>query len=57
MGVNGQREALAALLPTKNLGTCCGGDLVGASTGVDGYAENKIFFFRRGGGWLLTCSE
>lgn len=43
MGVGGQREAPAALLPVKSPHTCCGGGWVGPSTGVDGYADMKIF--------------
>jgi hypothetical protein len=57
MGVCGQREAPAALLPAKSPGTCCGGGWVGPSTGVDEYSEKKIFFPKRGGGGGFARSE
>jgi hypothetical protein len=50
MGVGGQREALAALLPAKNPGNFFGGGWVGPSTSVDGYAAKKIFSPKGGGG-------
>jgi len=56
MGVGGQREAPAALLPAKSPGIYCGWGWVGPSAGVHGYAEMKIFFPEGVGGVYLIAS-